>query len=67
MTPDTLGEVYRYVPSVTEVLVGFGILGLGFLLFTILVRIAVPILTRDFTAPAPAPAPTPAPNPAPAP
>ena len=55
MTPDTLGEVYRYVPSVTEVLVGFGILGLGFLLFTIIVRIAVPILTRDVTAPTPTP------------
>jgi molybdopterin-containing oxidoreductase family membrane subunit len=40
LTPDVLGEVYRYVPSVNEMLVGGGIWGIGALLFTFMVKVA---------------------------
>jgi Ni/Fe-hydrogenase subunit HybB-like protein len=44
MTPDTLGEFYEYVPTLSEVRVGAGIFAVGFLVFTILCKIAIPIL-----------------------
>ncbi|MCJ7756072.1 MAG: polysulfide reductase NrfD, partial [Thermoanaerobaculales bacterium] len=44
MTPDTLGEFYEYVPTLSEVRVGAGIFAIGFLVFTILCKIAIPIL-----------------------
>ena len=43
-TPDTLGQIYHYVPSVTEIRVAIGVFGTGFLLYTLLVRLAVGIL-----------------------
>ena len=50
MTPDTLGEIYEYTPSATEVAISAGIFGIGFLVFTLLVKIAVPILYGTFRA-----------------
>jgi len=50
MTPDTLGEIYEYTPTATEWLVAMGIFGIGFLLFTALVKIAAPILSGEFRA-----------------
>jgi molybdopterin-containing oxidoreductase family membrane subunit len=47
-TPSTLGEIYVYVPTLTEVSVAAGIFAFGFLLFTVLLRIAVPILLGEF-------------------
>jgi len=44
MTPDTLGEFYEYVPTLTEVRIGAGIFAIGFLIFTVLCKIAIPIL-----------------------
>jgi Ni/Fe-hydrogenase subunit HybB-like protein len=44
MTPDTLGEFYEYVPTLTEVRIGAGIFAIGFLIFTMLCKIAIPIL-----------------------
>jgi Ni/Fe-hydrogenase subunit HybB-like protein len=44
MTPDTLGEFYEYVPTLTEVRIGAGIFAVGFLIFTVLCKIAVPML-----------------------
>ena len=44
MTPDTLGELYEYVPTLTEVRVGAGIFAIGFLVFTMLCKIAIPAL-----------------------
>ena len=44
MTPDTLGEFYEYVPTLTEVRIGAGIFAVGFLVFTILCKIAIPAL-----------------------
>ena len=44
MTPDTLGEFYEYVPTLIEVRVGAGIFAIGFLIFTLLCKIAIPAL-----------------------
>ncbi len=43
-TPDTLGQIYHYTPSAIEVRVAIGIFGVGFLLFTFLVRMAIELL-----------------------
>lgn len=51
MTPDTLGQIYEYKPTVTEWAVAVGVFGVGFLVFTMLVKIAVPILVGTFRAP----------------
>ena len=47
MTPDTLGEFYEYVPTLSEVRVGAGIFAIGFLVFTVLCKIAIPILQES--------------------
>jgi len=44
MTPDTLGEIYEYVPTTTEWVVSIGIFATGALLFTLLVKVATPIM-----------------------
>ena len=49
LTPDTLGEIYEYRPSVTELFVAAGIFSVGFLLFTFMLKVAVPIILGDFT------------------
>jgi len=49
LTPDTLGEIYQYRPSLTEVLVAAGIFALGFLLFTFMLKAAVPMMLGEFT------------------
>jgi Ni/Fe-hydrogenase subunit HybB-like protein len=49
LTPDALGEIYEYTPSLTELQVAAGIFGLGFLIFTLLVKIAIPITQGNFT------------------
>ena len=43
-TPDTLGQVYQYVPSAIELRVAAGVFGVGFLLFTLMVKVSVSIL-----------------------
>jgi molybdopterin-containing oxidoreductase family membrane subunit len=40
LTPDVLGEIYAYRPSMNEVMVGAGIWGIGALLFTFMARVA---------------------------
>ncbi len=50
MTPDTLGEIYEYAPTATEWMVAVGVFGIGFLLFTLMVKIAVPIMNGEFRA-----------------
>lgn len=47
-TPDTLGEIYEYVPSMVEWRVGIGILAAGFLLYTLMVKVATPIALGTF-------------------
>ncbi|MCM2256858.1 MAG: polysulfide reductase NrfD [Vicinamibacteria bacterium] len=51
MTPDTLGEIYDYTPSLVEWTVALGVFCVGFLVFTALVRVAVPIMSGTFRHP----------------
>jgi molybdopterin-containing oxidoreductase family membrane subunit len=44
MTPDTLGEFYEYVPTIIEVRIGAGIFAVGFIVFTVLCKIAIPLI-----------------------
>jgi molybdopterin-containing oxidoreductase family membrane subunit len=46
-TPDTLGEIYEYFPSKTEIFVTIGIFSVGFLLYTLLLKVAVPIILEE--------------------
>ena len=47
-TPDVLGEIYEYFPSATEIFVTIGIFSAGFLIYTLMLKIAVPIILGDF-------------------
>lgn len=47
-TPDTLGEVFEYTPTLHELRIGAAIFSIGFLVFTLLCKIAIPILTGEF-------------------
>ena len=49
LTPDPLGEIYVYRPALTELLVSAGIFALGFLVFTLMLKAAVPMMLGDFT------------------
>jgi Ni/Fe-hydrogenase subunit HybB-like protein len=58
LTPDTLGEIYVYFPTLTEVRVAAGVFAIGFLLFTLMLKVAVPISLGEFQgAPGPPHAP----------
>jgi Ni/Fe-hydrogenase subunit HybB-like protein len=46
-TPDTLGEIYDYTPSVNEMLIAAGVFSLGFLLYTVSVKVAVPVMLGE--------------------
>jgi molybdopterin-containing oxidoreductase family membrane subunit len=46
-TPDVLGEVYEYAPSLNEILVGVGVWAVGALLFTWMARVAIAITAGD--------------------
>jgi len=48
MTPDTLGEIYEYFPSTGEVIISLGVFSVGFLLFTLMVKVATPIMLGEF-------------------
>ena len=48
LTPDTLGEIYEYYPSMTELRVAAGIFSVGFLVFTLMLKVAVPIALGEF-------------------
>lgn len=43
--PDSLGEVYEYSPTTQEILVAIGIWAIGAMLYTFLLKLAVPIYT----------------------
>ncbi|MFT7485374.1 MAG: Ni/Fe-hydrogenase subunit HybB-like protein [Candidatus Paceibacteria bacterium] len=47
--PSPLGEIVEYVPTLNESLVCFGIWAFGLLLFTVLVRISIPVLSGRMT------------------
>lgn len=46
LQPGTLGEWFDYTPSTVEILISIGIVGIGFLVFTILSKVAVPLAFR---------------------
>ncbi len=48
LTPDTLGEIYEYTPTLHELRIGAGIFAVGFLVFTLLCKVAIPIMTGEF-------------------
>ena len=46
--PDPLGEIYEYLPNINEIAISLGIWASGLFIFTMFMRIAVPILRGDF-------------------
>jgi molybdopterin-containing oxidoreductase family membrane subunit len=46
--PDVLHEIYEYSPTGTEMLLSMGIWATGLFVFTMLLRVAIPILNGDF-------------------
>jgi molybdopterin-containing oxidoreductase family membrane subunit len=48
LTPDVLGEIYEYYPTLTELRVAAGVFALGFLVFTLMLKVAVPISLGQF-------------------
>jgi molybdopterin-containing oxidoreductase family membrane subunit len=49
LTPDVLGEIYVYTPSFTEIAVAAGVFAIGFLVFTLMLKAAVPMMLGEFT------------------
>jgi Ni/Fe-hydrogenase subunit HybB-like protein len=49
-TPDTLGEVYEYFPTAVEFRVAAGVFAIGFLVFTLMLKVAIPIALGEFQA-----------------
>ncbi|MFA5815246.1 MAG: NrfD/PsrC family molybdoenzyme membrane anchor subunit [Bacteroidales bacterium] len=47
-TPDVLGQIYVYTPSMTEIRTAVMIFSVGFLLFTFLSKIAIAIVFDDY-------------------
>jgi molybdopterin-containing oxidoreductase family membrane subunit len=46
--PDPLGEIFEYMPNLLELIVSFGIWAAGLLIFTLLMKVAIPIETGKF-------------------
>jgi molybdopterin-containing oxidoreductase family membrane subunit len=46
--PDVLHEIYEYAPTGTEMLLAMGIWATGLFVFTMLLRVAIPIMNGDF-------------------
>jgi molybdopterin-containing oxidoreductase family membrane subunit len=55
LTPDALGEIYQYSPTLTELRVAAGVFAIGFLVFTLMLKVAVPIALGEFRFDAGAP------------
>lgn len=48
MTPDTLGEIYEYAPTMDELHIGAGFFAVGFIIFTLLCKAAIPLIQRNY-------------------
>jgi molybdopterin-containing oxidoreductase family membrane subunit len=48
LTPDALGEIYEYSPSIPELRVAAAVFAIGFLVFTLMLKVAVPISLGEF-------------------
>ena len=42
--PTSMGEIFEYMPANTEIFVSVGVLSIGLLVFTIVAKIALPIV-----------------------
>jgi len=47
-TPDVLGQIYVYRPSLTEIRTSVAIFSVGFLVFTVLTKVAIAIIFEGF-------------------
>jgi Ni/Fe-hydrogenase subunit HybB-like protein len=47
-TPDTLGQIYIYRPSLAEIKISMAIFAVGFLIFTLMTKIAIAIIFENF-------------------
>jgi molybdopterin-containing oxidoreductase family membrane subunit len=47
--PDPLGEIHEYIPNLLELMVSLGIWATGLLMFTLLMKVAIPIETGKFS------------------
>jgi Ni/Fe-hydrogenase subunit HybB-like protein len=47
-TPDTLGQINDYTPSSSELRIAAGVFAMGFLLFTVMIKVAVPVMLGEF-------------------
>jgi Ni/Fe-hydrogenase subunit HybB-like protein len=45
--PDPLGEIYEYLPNMTEVAISLGIWATGLLVFTLFMKVAIPLERGD--------------------
>ena len=50
-TPDALGQINEYTPSISELQIAAAVFSLGFLLFTVMVKVAVPVMLGEFRHP----------------
>lgn len=50
--PTPLGEVVEYTPTLNESMVSMGIWAFGLLVYTVLVRVTIPVLSGELTEPA---------------
>lgn len=48
--PTPLGELWEYLPRLDEILISVGVIGFGMLLYTLFVKIAIPIETGEMCA-----------------
>jgi Ni/Fe-hydrogenase subunit HybB-like protein len=48
LVPDALGEIYEYSPTGIEILLSIGIWATGLLVYTLLLRVGIPILAGEF-------------------
>jgi molybdopterin-containing oxidoreductase family membrane subunit len=48
LTPDALGEIYEYYPTLIELRVAGGVFAVGFLVFTVMMKVAVRIALGEF-------------------
>jgi molybdopterin-containing oxidoreductase family membrane subunit len=47
-TPDALGQINEYTPSFSELRIAAGVFSIGFLLYTVMVKVAVPVMLGEF-------------------
>jgi molybdopterin-containing oxidoreductase family membrane subunit len=46
--PSPLGEVWSYIPTIPEVLISLGIWAIGLMIYTLLLKVAIPIEVGEF-------------------